>query len=440
MKTITQILFASTLLIFIVSCEKTPAPNDLQPLSPNENLNQELIFQSGYENCIGSPTDAHTDITGADLSFSENNDWTNDLEGHSNIDNFWIYYEGGASSQRYAKIIQEPGNPSNSILHYWLNQAYIPYGNSGSLKGRIQATIQGTALREIYFKQRLQLHTDLDTLQKVPETFGWFTIQEFWNDGPEEIHPFRISVNIVKPNATVNGLYFRVSGQTKIANQDAWQDVWTTTNNTFMIPLGAWFTIETYFKEGDLNTGRFQVIVTDSSGNKFDIANITNYTYHPDDDNPDGLTKFNPMKLYCPDRLISPMNSIGKTIQLYYDDFEFWINNGVVGIGEAILPQTFSLSQNYPNPFNPTTTISYQLPTTNRVTLKVHDLLGKEVASLVNETKEAGAYSVKFDGSRLSSGIYFYTLRASQTEGQRLDLSSGQAGNFTATKKLMLMK
>ena len=67
-------------------------------------------------------------------------------------------------------------------------------------------------------------------------------------------------------------------------------------------------------------------IGTTNPGNKFDVANITNYTYHPADDNPDGLTKFNPMKLYCPDRLISPMNSIGKSIQLYYDDFEFWIN------------------------------------------------------------------------------------------------------------------
>jgi len=75
--------------------------------------------------------------------------------------------------------------------------------------------------------------------------------------------------------------------------------------------------------------------------------------------------------------------------------------------------------------YTPTTTINYQLPMNNHVTLKVYDMLGKEVASLVNETKEAGTYSAKFDGSKLSSGIYFYTL---------------QSGNFTATKKLTLMK
>ncbi|MDP1678067.1 MAG: T9SS type A sorting domain-containing protein [Bacteroidota bacterium] len=89
------------------------------------------------------------------------------------------------------------------------------------------------------------------------------------------------------------------------------------------------------------------------------------------------------------------------------------------------IPQMFSLMQNYPNPFNPVTMINYQLPINSLATLKVYDALGREAATLVNETKEAGTYSAKFDGSKLSSGIYFYTL---------------QAGNFIATKKLTLMK
>lgn len=87
--------------------------------------------------------------------------------------------------------------------------------------------------------------------------------------------------------------------------------------------------------------------------------------------------------------------------------------------------KSFGLDQNYPNPFNPATVISYQIPMNSHVTLKVYDMLGKEVASLVNGAKEAGSYSATFDGSSLSSGIYFYTLRA---------------GNSTSTKKLMLMK
>jgi len=87
--------------------------------------------------------------------------------------------------------------------------------------------------------------------------------------------------------------------------------------------------------------------------------------------------------------------------------------------------KTFALEQNYPNPFNPATTISYQLPTEGQVSLKVYDMLGNEVATLVNEMKTAGEYQVDFNAAALSSGIYFYRL---------------QAGNFVETKRMMLMK
>lgn len=88
-------------------------------------------------------------------------------------------------------------------------------------------------------------------------------------------------------------------------------------------------------------------------------------------------------------------------------------------------PANFKLAQNFPNPFNPTTAISYQLPTSSYVTLKVYDGLGREVATLVNEMKEAGNYSVRFNACKISSGIYFYTINA---------------GNFSDTKKLLLTK
>ena len=77
---------------------------------------------------------------------------------------------------------------------------------------------------------------------------------------------------------------------------------------------------------------------------------------------------------------------------------------------EIAMPRELTLSQNYPNPFNPSTVISYQLPVSSFVTLKVYDVLGREVATLVNEVKEAGNYSVQFDGSKFSSGIYFSRL------------------------------
>lgn len=85
----------------------------------------------------------------------------------------------------------------------------------------------------------------------------------------------------------------------------------------------------------------------------------------------------------------------------------------------------FSLSQNFPNPFNPSTVISYQLAVIGFVTLKVYDILGREVATLVNEEKSAGEYEVEFDGSALTSGIYFYQLKA---------------GEYSETRKMVLLK
>jgi len=90
-----------------------------------------------------------------------------------------------------------------------------------------------------------------------------------------------------------------------------------------------------------------------------------------------------------------------------------------------VIPKTLALEQNYPNPFNPTTTISYAIPENSVVTLKVYDLLGREVATLVNEQKKAGNYGVKFDGSQLSSGVYFYQLRS---------------GSLTIVRKMLLLK
>lgn len=89
------------------------------------------------------------------------------------------------------------------------------------------------------------------------------------------------------------------------------------------------------------------------------------------------------------------------------------------------LPNAFSLEQNYPNPFNPSTKINYQIPELSFVSLKVYDVLGNEIETLVNEEKPVGRYEIIFDATRLPSGIYFYIL---------------QAGNFIETKKMVLMK
>lgn len=111
-----------------------------------------------------------------------------------------------------------------------------------------------------------------------------------------------------------------------------------------------------------------------------------------------------------------------------------WTGNGVVledpGLvtdlqKEELTPSEYTLSQNFPNPFNPSTKINISLPEKSLVSLKIYDLLGKEVAELVNEELSAGKHSVEFNATALPSGMYFYNLKA---------------GTFSETRKMTLLK
>ena len=94
------------------------------------------------------------------------------------------------------------------------------------------------------------------------------------------------------------------------------------------------------------------------------------------------------------------------------------------GINNSSIPTRFSLSQNYPNPFNPTTTIQYQIPELSFVKLKVYDVLGNEILTLVNEEKPAGNYKLNWNATNIPSGVYFYKIKA---------------GSFVVTKKMVLL-
>ena len=107
------------------------------------------------------------------------------------------------------------------------------------------------------------------------------------------------------------------------------------------------------------------------------------------------------------------------TLKIDYDIIT-GVSNNVTSIANS-----FSLNQNYPNPFNPSTKIAYTIPTNGLVTLKIYNILGKEVQTLVNEIKTSGSYEVNFNGASLSSGVYFYRL---------------ESGNFIDTKKMFLLK
>lgn len=123
----------------------------------------------------------------------------------------------------------------------------------------------------------------------------------------------------------------------------------------------------------------------------------------------------------------SNLNSVSLLKTLTDRAIELCQNNFVVGIRQTSteVPESFDLKQNYPNPFNPSTVISYSLPSAQFIELKVYDVLGNEVSTLVNERQTAGTYSVDWSGSNFPSGVYYYTLKS---------------GTLSQTRKMLLIK
>jgi hypothetical protein len=117
----------------------------------------------------------------------------------------------------------------------------------------------------------------------------------------------------------------------------------------------------------------------------------------------------------------------GDVNRTWYDGVSYARVNGGTRVAEIKnLPSTYHLNQNYPNPFNPVTKISYSIVKANVVTLKIYDVLGREIKTLVNNFQEPNEYSIDFQASELASGVYFYQLKA--------------GNDFAVTKKMVLMK
>ena len=122
--------------------------------------------------------------------------------------------------------------------------------------------------------------------------------------------------------------------------------------------------------------------------------------------------------------MVEPAVNSHTGTSFYMDDLSY---SSTTAINETTVqtPNSFELKQNYPNPFNPTTTIEYQVPVQTFVTLKIYNMLGKEVATLVNKNEPTGKYSVNFNASSLSSGVYLYRIKAD---------------NYSQAKKLIVLK
>jgi hypothetical protein len=137
------------------------------------------------------------------------------------------------------------------------------------------------------------------------------------------------------------------------------------------------------------------------------------------------------------EKLIDPGKYFYRLKQIDFDGtFEY---SDVVEV-EVRLLDKFTLEQNYPNPFNPSTKIKFSVPELSFITIKIYDVLGSEVATLLNEEKQVGNYELSWNAGNLPSGVYFYQLKATPSDGQAGSPSTGSGQGFVETKKMILLK
>ncbi len=296
-------------------------------------------------------------------------------------------------------------NGSNTIgeMHKQIVRAYSPYARPFRFMENHDET-RATAMFDA--KRSLLTHTVIFTLNGIPLIYSGGEVGEKtgrglinWND-PDTMHPYFKRLVEIRKNYVHNPIVSRIMNSDtasiySYASISGAQTVLTAANfkNTSA-------TVNFDFSSLPFN-GVSNYYLTDLFSGKV-------YTIKPADRNSYSLALSN----YQARVFYYGLDSISVTS----------ITDGKIGNGT---PTEFKLSQNYPNPFNPVTTIEYSVPKNNVVRLRIFNILGQEVATLVNHEQRAGNYRVSFDGNKLSSGVYFYRI---------------EAGSFTAVKKMMLMK
>jgi hypothetical protein len=201
------------------------------------------------------------------------------------------------------------------------------------------------------------------------------------------------------PDGTVMSVVWLDAGTSSATDTlpDIWFSYRTTTGTTWSTPVNLSGTPT----QAELNLHAAPVLKRNTA---------TNYTMYLGRSYESGVTTY-------------PPESGNRTV-FYASQYTFDVSGAGVDGVEGI-PTRYALAQNYPNPFNPSTKISYTIPTGSNVKITITNVLGQEVATVVNEFMPAGDHDASFSAQGLPSGIYFYTLKA---------------GNFTETKKMVLMK
>jgi hypothetical protein len=238
-----------------------------------------------------------------------------------------IQYQGGDATERWARIVSDPDDASNHVLQFVLKSPNVRDGEGLPSKGRVQLnaySAESVRSREVRFSTRMRLSEGFSTLKAMPRSFNWLTISEWWNDPSwnNQEFPFRITVNIIKPDEQSGSpLRFSVHAQTLNQSTQIWDNtVWSFTALNAEVPIGRWVTLEYVFREGNALDGRFYMAVVTDEGSRTVLFDVSGWTHHPGDPDPDGLTHFNPLKLYTSKTLIDAARNAGGALEVLWDD------------------------------------------------------------------------------------------------------------------------
>ena len=318
---------------------------------------QELIFQSGFEpgTSIVDQGSQFADIVGTDNSVAAPHDWVTDLEDHPNVGDFRLQYQDLDDNQqgdRRAELVGDPtGSGQGQVLKYWIVDDHVTFG-----RGRIQTNNYGApeGMKEYYQRAKLYLPSESFTpLIQNDDAFDFLTITEIWNNnnwnpafGEPDAYPYRLKVNITKYPGAGQPLVLNATGEQQSrpccwgeGDDKKWQAI-----STYSLPLDTWLDIEIYIKEGDATTGKFQLALTPEGGTKQMLVDVTGWTHHPDDPDPDGIRYSNPLKMYTNSAsTIDKVVAAGDSLKYYWDDFELWNNKTIEGaapggVGPSCLP------------------------------------------------------------------------------------------------------
>ncbi len=290
------------------------------------------------------------------------------------------------------------------------------YAGSGNIK--VDNTIYTTPTQTF---QR-SINTTI-TAEAISQTINdvYFTF-DYWSDGTQNNKWYNISENFPKSGNTQLTYYAHYNGKPLTTNR----------NLSMVANIGENVRL-TWSSHPSPYVTQFRIYRKKKTGGSFSpetlLATVpsstttyTDYEYIVTQNSNDDLLHYDVRPYFGPSGTESDPNFqaavFGQNWLNLYD------NNSIITTKSMELPINYSIA-NYPNPFNPTTTINYQLPENGFVTIKVYDMLGKEIATLVNGNRTAGYHKVNFDASKLTSGIYIYTINA---------------GKYIQSKKMLLVK